>query len=63
MQRGAALKLRDDELGARLAPMALDLLRDSQRLKLMARQAAALARPQAAEAIVDELLRLGAFYD
>lgn len=63
VQRGAALKLRDDELGARLAPMALDLLRDSQRLKLMAQQAAALARPQAAEAIVDEMLRLGASYD
>ncbi len=63
VQRGAALKLRDDELGARLAPLALDLLRDRQRLKGMAQQAAALARPQAAEAIVDELLSLGASYD
>ncbi len=63
VQRGAALKLRDDELDARLAPMALDLLRDRQRLKGMAQQAASLARPQAAEAIADELLRLGASYE
>ena len=42
------------------APLLLDLVQDRTRLGQMAQQAASLARPQAAEAIVDELLRLGA---
>ncbi|MBK7199910.1 hypothetical protein [Candidatus Amarolinea dominans] len=60
MQRGAAVKLGDGELSTRLAPLLLDLVQDRTRLGQMAQQAASLARPQAAEAIVDELLRLGA---
>ncbi|MFZ2521133.1 MAG: glycosyltransferase, partial [Anaerolineae bacterium] len=60
VQRGAAVKLRDEELASRLAPLLLDLVQDRTRLGQMAQQAASLARPQAAEAIVDELLRLGA---
>ena len=62
-QRGAAVKLSDNDLGAGLAPLVFNLLHDRQRLGEMARQAAALARPQAAEAIVDELLRLGASHE
>ncbi len=59
-QRGAAIKLADQALAAQLAPLLLELAHDRPRLAYMAQAAAALARPDAAAAIVDVLLQLGA---
>ena len=59
---GAAVKLRDEDLAARLAPLLLELVQDRDRLQQMAQRAASLARPQAAETIAEELLKLGASY-
>jgi UDP-N-acetylglucosamine--N-acetylmuramyl-(pentapeptide) pyrophosphoryl-undecaprenol N-acetylglucosamine transferase len=58
-QAGAAIILLDEECtGARLADALKSVLRDPVRLQQMSRSAASLARPGAAEAIVDEILLL-----
>ncbi len=56
--RGAALKLRDAELAERLLPTVLAVLRDEQRLTSLAAGARQLARPDAARALAEELVRL-----
>jgi UDP-N-acetylglucosamine--N-acetylmuramyl-(pentapeptide) pyrophosphoryl-undecaprenol N-acetylglucosamine transferase len=56
--RGAALVIPDGELAARLKGTVLDLLDRPERLQAMAEAAAALARPDAADNIADELVRL-----
>jgi UDP-N-acetylglucosamine--N-acetylmuramyl-(pentapeptide) pyrophosphoryl-undecaprenol N-acetylglucosamine transferase len=56
-EAGAATVIRDDELGAeRLAAELGGLLRDVRRLAAMAAASAALARPDAARRIADEVL-------
>jgi UDP-N-acetylglucosamine--N-acetylmuramyl-(pentapeptide) pyrophosphoryl-undecaprenol N-acetylglucosamine transferase len=57
-QHGAAIKLPDSELSARLAPTVLRLLHNLAELEAMSQAAAALARPAAAAAIAQELRRL-----
>jgi UDP-N-acetylglucosamine--N-acetylmuramyl-(pentapeptide) pyrophosphoryl-undecaprenol N-acetylglucosamine transferase len=58
---GAAVVVPDDELdGRRLAREVAALLGAPQRMAEMAKAAAAAARPDAAERIADELLRLAA---
>jgi UDP-N-acetylglucosamine--N-acetylmuramyl-(pentapeptide) pyrophosphoryl-undecaprenol N-acetylglucosamine transferase len=58
-QAGAAIILLDEECtGARLADALKSVLRDPVRLQQMSRSAASLARPGAAEAIVEEILLL-----
>jgi UDP-N-acetylglucosamine--N-acetylmuramyl-(pentapeptide) pyrophosphoryl-undecaprenol N-acetylglucosamine transferase len=56
--RGAAIKLPDSELSSRLAGAVLGLLEEPAALSAMAAAAQALARPGAADAIVEELVRL-----
>jgi UDP-N-acetylglucosamine--N-acetylmuramyl-(pentapeptide) pyrophosphoryl-undecaprenol N-acetylglucosamine transferase len=57
-RRGAAIKLPDAELNARLASTVLDLLQHPDRLAAMRQSAQALAQPGAAIAIAQELRRL-----
>jgi UDP-N-acetylglucosamine--N-acetylmuramyl-(pentapeptide) pyrophosphoryl-undecaprenol N-acetylglucosamine transferase len=56
--RGAALVIPDGELAARLKGTVLDLLSRPERLQAMAEASAGLARPDAADNIADELVRL-----
>jgi UDP-N-acetylglucosamine--N-acetylmuramyl-(pentapeptide) pyrophosphoryl-undecaprenol N-acetylglucosamine transferase len=56
--RGAALVVPDRDLAERLAPTALSLLTDRDRLGALAASARALARPDAATAIARELGKL-----
>ena len=57
---GAARMIPQQELsGESLAQAVIDLLEDPARRRMMAEAARALARPQAARAIVDRLLELG----
>ncbi len=56
-EAGAATTIRDEELGAELlATEAGGLIHDEQRLATMARASAALAMPDAARRIADEVL-------
>ena len=57
--RGAAVRLNDEDLPARLASEVRALLSDPQRLAAMRTAARAAARPGAAQAIAAELARLG----
>lgn len=57
--RGAAVKIADAELGEKLLPTILELLDDEETLAEMSAQAQALARPDAARRITEELERLG----
>jgi undecaprenyldiphospho-muramoylpentapeptide beta-N-acetylglucosaminyltransferase len=57
-ERGAAIRLNDEDLAAGLVPLVRELLGDRERLAAMRRAMQALARPQAAEAIGRELLAL-----
>lgn len=57
--RGAAVIVRDEELGAKLAPTVIDLLSHHDQLAAMRSAMAGLARPQAAQAIAAEIIRLG----
>jgi UDP-N-acetylglucosamine--N-acetylmuramyl-(pentapeptide) pyrophosphoryl-undecaprenol N-acetylglucosamine transferase len=57
-ERGAAWKLADSELSARLAPLVIELLSDAARLDRMSQAAGSLARPDAAANIARELERL-----
>jgi UDP-N-acetylglucosamine--N-acetylmuramyl-(pentapeptide) pyrophosphoryl-undecaprenol N-acetylglucosamine transferase len=56
--RGAALRLNDEDLAARLAPAVHELLDDRPRLAAMSAAMQALARPGAAGAIATELKTL-----
>lgn len=57
-ERGAAVIVEDSELASRLAPAILELVASPERRAAMARAASALARPDAADAIVQALYRL-----
>lgn len=70
VQRGAAVSVPDDEMLGAGAPTEGRLFREVQRLLLdrelrarMAQQSAALARPDAADVLADELLRLAGIED
>jgi UDP-N-acetylglucosamine--N-acetylmuramyl-(pentapeptide) pyrophosphoryl-undecaprenol N-acetylglucosamine transferase len=54
-RNGAAQVLFDAELNEKLVPMVLDLLGDEEALSAMQESAAAMARPDAAEAIAEQL--------
>ena len=58
VDKGAALMVRDDQCATQGLPMALDLLRNTQQREAMGRAIKALAVPQAAEKIVDEIDKL-----
>jgi UDP-N-acetylglucosamine--N-acetylmuramyl-(pentapeptide) pyrophosphoryl-undecaprenol N-acetylglucosamine transferase len=57
-RRGAAVIVPDEQLPARLAPTVVDLLQEPARLHAMEQAMAELARPQAAEAIAAEIVKL-----
>lgn len=59
-ERGAAIVIPDQKLQAGLRPAIESLLDQPERLQAMAAAAAALARPDAAERIATELLRVAA---
>jgi len=59
VRRGAAVKIADSDLGEKLLPTILELLGDEQALVRMAARARALARPDAAQCIADEIGQLG----
>ena len=56
-RRGAAVVIPDAECRTRAMPRALELLADREALAEMSRRLEALARPDAAERIVDEIVR------
>ncbi|HVU11047.1 MAG TPA: UDP-N-acetylglucosamine--N-acetylmuramyl-(pentapeptide) pyrophosphoryl-undecaprenol N-acetylglucosamine transferase, partial [Phototrophicaceae bacterium] len=58
VERGAAVLLRDEDMKDQLLPTLRALLADPQRLAEMRVHAAALARPEGAQNIARELLRL-----
>jgi UDP-N-acetylglucosamine--N-acetylmuramyl-(pentapeptide) pyrophosphoryl-undecaprenol N-acetylglucosamine transferase len=58
VSRGAAVRIADAELGEKLLPTILGLLGDEEALAGMGARARALARPDAAQRIVEELQRL-----
>jgi UDP-N-acetylglucosamine--N-acetylmuramyl-(pentapeptide) pyrophosphoryl-undecaprenol N-acetylglucosamine transferase len=58
VERGAAVKIADAELGAKLLPTIRDLLEDRERLAEMGARARTLARPEATRLITEELTRL-----
>jgi len=53
--RGAAVKIADEELGEKLLPAILELLDDEEALAGMGERARALARPDAARRIAEEI--------
>ena len=56
--KGAALLVRDADCLAEAVPAALKLLNDREQLAAMSRNIKALARPNAAEDIVDQIIQL-----
>jgi UDP-N-acetylglucosamine--N-acetylmuramyl-(pentapeptide) pyrophosphoryl-undecaprenol N-acetylglucosamine transferase len=58
VSRGAAVKIADAELGEKLLPTILELLGDERALAEMSDRARALARPDAAQRIAQELRRM-----
>ena len=58
VSRGAAVKIADAELEEKLLPTILELLSDDEALARMGEQARALARPEAAQRIAAELVRM-----
>jgi len=56
--RGAAVQLDDERLGEELLPVLRRLLGDRARLRDMAEQMRALARPDAAARLAEELRKL-----
>jgi undecaprenyldiphospho-muramoylpentapeptide beta-N-acetylglucosaminyltransferase len=59
VSRGAAVRIADAELGEKLLPTILELLNDEGALAGMSERARALARPDAARRIAEELEQLG----
>ena len=59
VSRGAAVKIADAELGERLLPTILELLNDEAALAGMSERARALARPDAAQRIAQEMRQIG----
>ncbi len=55
VSRGAAVKIADAELGEKMLPTILELLADEKALAGMGERARALARPQAAQRVAEEL--------
>ena len=60
--RGAAVRLNDEDLKMKLTATLRGLLRDPDRLKAMQAASRALAVPEAARRIADELLQLGSLH-
>ena len=58
VSRGAAVKIADAELEEKLLPTILGLLSDDEALARMGEQARALAKPEAAQRIAAELVRM-----
>ena len=56
--KGAALLVRDVDCLTEAVPAALKLLADGEQLAAMRRNIKALARPNAAEDIVDQIIQL-----
>jgi UDP-N-acetylglucosamine--N-acetylmuramyl-(pentapeptide) pyrophosphoryl-undecaprenol N-acetylglucosamine transferase len=56
--RGAAVQLKDEQLGRELLPLVRDLLGQRERLAQMSQMSRALARPQSAARLADELRAL-----
>jgi UDP-N-acetylglucosamine--N-acetylmuramyl-(pentapeptide) pyrophosphoryl-undecaprenol N-acetylglucosamine transferase len=56
--RGAALRLNDEDLGKQLWPTVKALFNDTDRLRIMGDNARALARPDAAARLADQLTEL-----
>jgi undecaprenyldiphospho-muramoylpentapeptide beta-N-acetylglucosaminyltransferase len=59
-ERGAAVRLDDNELSERLLPLVLDLFRDRERMAEMSAAAASLDRPDAARRLAQLLAGLSA---
>jgi len=55
VSRGAALKIADADMREKLLPVILELLNDEEALAVMSERAQALARPDAAQRIAQEL--------
>jgi UDP-N-acetylglucosamine--N-acetylmuramyl-(pentapeptide) pyrophosphoryl-undecaprenol N-acetylglucosamine transferase len=60
VKHGGAVVIADDELSAKLSPVLVDLLRDSEARDRMEANLRKLAMPHAAQAIAQEIVALGA---
>ena len=58
VRRGAALTVRDDEAAEKLLATAVSLVHDSARIAEIEKNAAAMALPDAAQTIADEIYRI-----
>ena len=58
VKKEAAILVKDDEACEKLYPAAFSLITDSHKQKRLSANILTLARPQAATAIVDELLNI-----
>ena len=58
VRKDAALLVRDAEAAEKLLPTALELVHDPERIAVLERNAAAMALPDAAQTIVDEIYKL-----
>ncbi len=58
VRKDAALMVKDAEAGEKLMGTALELVRDPERIAVLERNAAAMALPDAAQTIVDEIYKV-----
>lgn len=58
VSKDAAMLVRDADAETRLLPTAIELLRNEEKIKELERNVAPLARPDAAQTIIDEVYRL-----
>ena len=58
VRKDAALLVRDADAAEKLMPTALELVHDSERIAVLEKNAAAMALPDAAHTIVDEIYKL-----
>ena len=58
VSKDAAMLVRDADAETRLLPTAMELLRNEEKIKELERNVAPLARPDAAQTIIDEVYRL-----